>query len=30
MTFPGRTPHTWHNHSATLPCEVVWVLSPAP
>jgi transcriptional regulator with XRE-family HTH domain len=30
MTFPGRTPHTWRNHSATLPCEVVWVLAPAP
>ena len=30
MTFPGRTPHTWRNHSATKPCEVIWVLSPAP
>lgn len=30
MTFPGRTPHTWRNHSETHPCEVVWVLSPAP
>jgi transcriptional regulator with XRE-family HTH domain len=30
MTFPGRTPHTWRNHSDTRSCEVVWVLSPAP
>ncbi len=30
MTFPGRVPHTWRNHSATGRCEVVWVLSPAP
>ncbi len=30
MTFPGRAPHTWRNHSATRPCEVLWVLSPAP
>jgi transcriptional regulator with XRE-family HTH domain len=30
MTFPGRTPHTWRNNSATTPCEVIWVLSPAP
>jgi mannose-6-phosphate isomerase-like protein (cupin superfamily) len=30
MTFPGRTPHTWRNASATEPCEVLWVLSPAP
>ena len=30
MTFPGRTPHTWRNASATEPCEVVWVLSPSP
>lgn len=30
MTFPGRTPHTWRNRSATTPCEVLWVLSPAP
>lgn len=30
MTFPGRTPHTWRNHSATTGCEVLWVLSPAP
>ncbi|CAN5177688.1 helix-turn-helix domain-containing protein [soil metagenome] len=30
MTFPGRTPHTWRNHSATERCEVLWVLSPAP
>jgi len=30
MTFPGRTPHTWRNASATEPCEVLWVMSPAP
>jgi len=30
MTFPGRTPQTWRNASATEPCEVLWVLSPAP
>lgn len=30
MTFPGRTPHTWRNHSDIEPCEVLWVLSPAP
>jgi transcriptional regulator with XRE-family HTH domain len=30
MTFPGRTPHTWRNASATEACEVLWVLSPAP
>ena len=30
MTFPGRTPHTWSNYSATSACEVLWVLSPAP
>ena len=30
MTFPGRTPHTWRNASATEVCEVLWVLSPAP
>ncbi len=30
MTFPGRTPHTWRNASASAPCEVLWVLSPAP
>jgi transcriptional regulator with XRE-family HTH domain len=30
MTFPGRTPHTWRNASATSSCEVLWVLSPAP
>jgi transcriptional regulator with XRE-family HTH domain len=30
MTFPGRTPHTWRNASSTEPCEVLWVLSPAP
>lgn len=30
MTFPGRTPHTWRNRSAAKPCEVIWVMSPAP
>jgi transcriptional regulator with XRE-family HTH domain len=30
MTFPGRTPHTWRNASRTEPCEVLWVMSPAP
>ena len=30
LTFPGRTPHTWRNHSDSQPCEVLWVLSPAP
>ncbi|MDQ3616743.1 MAG: XRE family transcriptional regulator [Actinomycetota bacterium] len=30
MTFPGRTRHTWRNRSATEPCEVLWILSPAP
>lgn len=30
MTPPGRTPHTWRNSSATKPCEVLRVLSPAP
>jgi transcriptional regulator with XRE-family HTH domain len=30
MTFPGRTPHTWRNQSEDHPCEVIWVLSPAP
>ena len=30
MTFPGRTPHTWRNASDADPCEVLWVLSPAP
>lgn len=30
MTFPGRTPHTWRNQSEREPCEVLWVLSPAP
>ncbi len=30
MTLPGRTPHTWRNQSAEQPCEVLWVLSPAP
>jgi len=30
LTFPGRTPHTWRNASSAEPCEVLWVLSPAP
>ena len=30
MTLPGRTPHSWRNGSADQPCEVLWVLSPAP
>ena len=30
MTFPGRTPHTWRNLSRCEPCEVLWVMSPAP
>jgi transcriptional regulator with XRE-family HTH domain len=30
LTFPGRTPHTWRNASATEPCDVLWVLAPAP
>lgn len=30
MTFRGRDPHTWRNASTTLPCEVLWVLVPAP
>ena len=29
MTFPGTTPHTWRNSGST-PCEVLWILSPAP
>ena len=30
FTMPGATPHTWRNPSTTDPCEVLWVLSPAP
>lgn len=30
FTFPGREPHTWQNASDTEPCEVIWVLAPAP
>lgn len=30
FTFPGREPHTWQNASDTEPCEVLWVLAPAP
>jgi transcriptional regulator with XRE-family HTH domain len=30
LTFPGREPHTWRNHSKTRPCEVLWILTPAP
>ncbi|GAA2738287.1 helix-turn-helix domain-containing protein [Pedococcus aerophilus] len=30
MTFPGRAPHTWRNASVEAPCEVLWVLAPAP
>ncbi|MGQ7295984.1 helix-turn-helix domain-containing protein [Quadrisphaera sp. KR29] len=30
FTMPGVTPHTWRNPSPTAPCEVLWVLSPAP
>ena len=30
LTFPGRTPHTWANGSATDAAEVLWALSPAP
>ncbi|SDC43417.1 transcriptional regulator, XRE family with cupin sensor [Geodermatophilus telluris] len=29
FTMPGTTPHTWLNPS-TAPCEVLWVLTPAP
>lgn len=29
MTFPGSSPHTWRN-PATRPCEVLWILAPAP
>lgn len=30
FTFPGREPHTWANGDATGPCDVLWVLAPAP
>lgn len=30
MTFRGRDPHTWRNPSSEEPCEVLWVLAPAP
>jgi len=30
ITFKGREPHTWRNASKTEPCEVLWVLAPAP
>ncbi len=30
FTFPGREPHTWRNASGSEPCEVLWVLAPAP
>lgn len=30
FTFPGREPHTWRNASGEEPCEVLWVLTPAP
>lgn len=30
FTFPGREPHTWQNASDAEPCEVLWVLAPAP
>ena len=30
LTFPGREPHTWRNASSTEPCDVLWVLAPAP
>lgn len=29
MTFPGKSPHTWRN-SGSEPCEVLWILVPAP
>ncbi len=29
MTFPGNAPHTWRN-PGTEPCEVLWILAPAP
>jgi quercetin dioxygenase-like cupin family protein len=30
FTMPGATPHTWLNPSATVHCEVLWALTPAP
>lgn len=30
MTFKGRDPHRWFNASANEPCEVLWVMAPAP
>ncbi|HEX5994372.1 MAG TPA: XRE family transcriptional regulator [Jiangellales bacterium] len=30
LTFPGREPHTWRNASQTEPCQVLWILAPAP
>ncbi len=30
LTMPGRQPHTWRNASTSLPCDVLWVLAPAP
>lgn len=30
MTFRGRDPHTWRNASADAPCDVLWILAPAP
>jgi len=29
LTFPGTAPHTWRNPGAE-PCEVLWILTPAP
>ena len=29
MTFPGSSPHTWRNPGPG-PCEVLWILAPAP
>ena len=29
MTFPGSSPHTWRNPGKE-PCEVLWILAPAP
>ncbi len=30
MTFRGTDPHRWFNGSDTDPCEVLWVMAPAP
>jgi transcriptional regulator with XRE-family HTH domain len=30
LTFPGRAPHTWRNASTAEPCELLWILTPAP